>query len=132
MEKKAIIAVSNKLPVGLKANIAAVLCMSLGKSYPDLVGPPAITRDGVTITGITTIPVPILEANPEQLFDLFNANSLDLVVPFNEAAMTTKNYSDYQAKLLESQSEELQVHGILLYGDRKTINKLAGQLPLLK
>ena len=57
MEQKAVIVLCDDLPNGLKANIAAVMGMSLGRYQPDLVGPEVQTGDGATLPGITTVPV---------------------------------------------------------------------------
>ena len=82
MEIKSVILLLDSLPAGLKANIAAVLGMSLGHYYPELVGGPATTACGRELPGITTIPVPILSADETVLSEIYlTASDLDLVVP---------------------------------------------------
>ena len=63
MEYKAVIILSCDLPVGLQANIASILGMSLGHYKPELIGNIVTTSDEKEINGITTIPVPILTAD---------------------------------------------------------------------
>jgi len=109
------------------------MCMSLGRHHPELVGPPAKTADGTELLGITTIPVPILTAEAEGLTRIFSeAGALDLAIPFTEAALTTKTYADYEAKLAATAASDLGIHGLVLFGAKKAVNKLVGQLPLLR
>jgi hypothetical protein len=133
MEDKGVIVLSDTLPIGLKSNIAAVMGMSLGRYRPDLVGPMVKTADGTELPGITTIPVPVLTADEDTLARLFvDARDLEIVVPFGTAALTTKNYADYQAKLEELTDSEQGIRGLLLLGPKKPVNKLVGQLALLR
>ena len=133
MDTKSVILLLDTLPTGLKANIAAVLGMSLGRYCPELVGGPVITADGCELPGITTIPVPILSADELVLRDIFlTAGDLDLLVPFGTAALTTKDYDDYSRKLRSLAIGDQGVRGLLLCGPKKTVNKLVGQLALLR
>lgn len=137
MEMKAVIVLQDSLPVGLKTNIAGVLGMSLGRYYPELVGDPVRTAAGRELPGITTIPIPILSTDETGLAAIFHATAgaaegLDLVVPFGEAALSTKTYADYQALLATLDEAEQGVRGLLLFGAKKTVNKLVGQLALLR
>lgn len=108
--------------------------MSLGRYRPDLVGPEAQNADGTTLPGITTIPVPILTADEAAIAKIFAAaqDDLETVVPFGVAALTTKNYADYMAKLATLADAEQGIKGLLLLGGKKPVNKLVGQLPLLR
>jgi hypothetical protein len=134
MEQKAVIVLCDDLPTGLKANIAAVMGMSLGRYKPDLVGPEALTGDGTSLPGITTIPVPILTADQAGIDTIFVASrgELEMVVPFGTAALTTKNYDDYTRKLATLADTEQGIKGLLLLGPKKRVNKIVGQLPLLR
>ncbi|MCB1832516.1 DUF2000 family protein [Paracoccus alkenifer] len=79
---ESVILLLDSLPAGLKANIAAVLGMSLAHYYPEQVGSPATAACGRELPGITTIPVPILNADETVLSEIYlTASDLDLVVP---------------------------------------------------
>lgn len=133
MEMKAVILLLDSLPVGLKANIAAVLGMSLGRDHPELVGGPVRTSAGRELPGITTIPIPILSADAEGLAAIFHdPGDLDLVVPFGSAALGTKTYAEYQAALATLDEADQGVRGLLLFGAKKSVNKRVGQLALLR
>jgi hypothetical protein len=133
MNTKSVIILLDSLSSGLKSNIAAILGMSLGRYHPELVGGPVTTADGRELPGITTIPVPILGADESVLNDIFlTASDLDLVVSFGNAALTTKTYDEYRSKLGALGKSEQGVKGLLLCGPKKTVNKLVGQLALLR
>ncbi|WP_404383886.1 DUF2000 domain-containing protein [Caenispirillum salinarum] len=130
---KCIVVVDQDLPVGLKANISAVLCMSLGKGVPDLVGPPVRTGDDVEFPGITTVPVPILQAPGGDLKTLYEKTAGEaFVVAFTDAAMETKDYDSYTRRMSEKTVGDLVVYGLLIHGAKKMVNKLSGSLALLK
>ena len=54
------------------------------------------------------------------------------MVPFGIAALTTKTYADYIAKLATLANADQGIKGLLLLGPKKPVNKLVGQLPLLR
>lgn len=131
---KGIIIVDEVLPPGLKANIAAVLSLSLGKKNPAIVGHSITNSEQIELEGITQIPLPILQAAAEDIKALYLANresELYLVV-FNDSALNTKTYQEYADRLSNQPTDKMVVHGLLAYGSRKLINKVSGNLPLLR
>ena len=132
-QSKAVVVVNETLPIGLKANVASVLCMSLGRERPEVVGETVVSADGVAFPGITRIPVPILTATAYAVASLrIRAADIDFCVAFTGAALTTKTYDEYRVLLSSEQSSTMDVHGVLLFGERKAVNKLVGQFPLLR
>ena len=133
MGEKCVIILSDAVPVGLQANIASVLSLSLGCSRPDLVGETVTAADGTDIPGISRLPLPILAAPAATLADLHaEARAIPLVVPFTDAALQCKDYDSYRSRLAAQRTDEMVVHGLLLLGARKDVNRIAGQLPLLR
>lgn len=133
-QKKCIIVVQETLPLGLIANTAAVVALTLGGRL-DLLGPDLKDGSGEVHAGLTTIPVPILKASAETIASIRQrASAIDdlFVVDVTDAAQTTTNYADYEEKLGSRSSEELMYLGIGLYGDRRAINRLTGNLALLR
>lgn len=59
---------SEALPLGLKANFAAVPGMSLGSLRPDPVGADTPAACGTALAGIATVPLPVL-AGPRKAVD---------------------------------------------------------------
>lgn len=54
------------------------------------------------------------------------------VVDFTSAAQTTKTYDEYTAKMRATAANELSYLGVALYGDKSSVNRLTGKLPLLR
>lgn len=128
--------IDSELPAGFIANTAAVLALTLGKAIDGIVGPAVVDGDGSVHAGITTIPIPILKSTGATLKEFRNTISThypDLfLVDFSNAAQTTKNYGDYMKKIATFTHADLEYLGIAIYGDKKSVNKLTGSLPLLR
>lgn len=133
---KAVIIVDEELPSGVITNTAAILGMSLGKKYPEIVGRNLINKDKEIHEGITIIGLPILSADKEKLKSIrdnakqfenqiFEVNVLNLT-------RSTRSYEEYAEKLEKIANQDLEYQGILLYGEKKAINKLTGNLSLFK
>lgn len=133
---KAVIIVDAELPPGVITNTAAILGMSLGKKYPEIVGRNLINKDKEIHEGITIIGLPILSADKEKLKSIrdnakqfenqiFEVNVLNLT-------RSTRSYEEYAEKLEQVANQDLEYQGILLYGEKKAINKLTGNLSLFK
>lgn len=133
---KMVIILDEDLPLGLKANTAAVLSLTVGNKIDDLIGEDLVDKDTYIHTGLTGTPLPILKCNTKNLKELYDkAYTLRdeiLLVDITDAAQTTKNYDDYRQKLEQTANEKLQLLGIALAGSKKIINKLTGSLALLR
>ncbi|TYC61871.1 DUF2000 domain-containing protein [Rhodobacterales bacterium] len=133
MSIKPAIIVADDLPVGLKANFAAVLGMSLGKMRPDLVGPDTQTGDDITLPGITSVAIPILAAPAEDLPRLFGeAGDLPLRLAYMQAAFEARNYADYTDRISGAALADHAPKAILLGGPRKAVDRICGRLPLVR
>ncbi len=130
--------IAKELPLGLVANTAAVLGISLSKMFPqDIVGPDVLDLDGKIHVGITAQTIPVLAGSREQIKNirdiLFDVAYADIaVIDFSEVAQKCLDYEDYIKMLSSLSSEELHYLGICLYGPKKKVNKLTGNLGLLR
>lgn len=136
-ETKCVLLIDSELPLGLLANTAAVLALTIGKRVEGIIGSDVVDGSGQIHTGITTIPLPILKSTQGDLKVLKQKVSTEafqdlIVVDFSDVAQTTKTYEEYTQKIANYSSEDLHYLGIALYGDRKKINKLTGNLPLIR
>ncbi len=131
---KLAILVDKELPVGLLANSAAVLTLTLGRRLDQVIGPDVFDGSGERHIGITTVPLPILATTADVLRTLrAKANELGLlVVDFCDAAQMTTTYEDYTARLEATPEPELRYLGIAIFGPKRLVNKLVGNLPLLR
>ena len=83
-DRKCVIVVDENLPIGIIANTAAILGITLGARLPDVVGEDV--RDGQERShmGIIEFPVPILKASAEMLgklrLSLYDKEYADLTI----------------------------------------------------
>ncbi len=136
-ETKCVILLDDTLPIGLLANTAAILGLSLGKIRPELIGANTIDAAQNVHAGIISIPVPILKAASEQLADLriklYHEAFREIeVVGFTDVAQKCNQYEEYSENFKKTTPNELNYMGLGLYGPKKAINKLTGSLPLLR
>jgi len=134
---KIVIIINKELPKGLVANTAAVLGISAGKLFGDMVGHDNMDADGRMHRGITTKTVPILGGTKEEIKgirdNLYGSDYTDTtVIDFSEIAQKSLDYETYTTVLANALSSEIDYLGICIYGPVKKVNKLTGYLGLLK
>jgi hypothetical protein len=136
LDTKVAIIVDASLPIGLAANTAAVLALSLGQRIGSLIGADLKDADGSPHTGITTVPLPILTADANAVKTIRNRAVHEhdelLVVDFTDCAQHTRTYDDYAHLLEAAHDETITYLGVALHGPRKQVQKLTGSLPLLR
>ena len=125
------------LPRGLIANAAAILGITLGKKLPTIVGQSVADKDGNEHEGIIIFPVSVLAGRKELIKSLrqklFGADFNDIVtVDFSDVAQGCKTYAEYINKMSDTSESALAYFGIAICGDKKKVNRLTGNLPLLK
>ncbi len=133
---KCVIVIDEQLPVGLVANTAAILGITLGTKQDALIGADLRDSTGQQHLGITTIPIPILKASKEEIRNLRTLAAAEepeiMIVDFSSAAQSSRTYEEYAEKLAQSDAEQIDYLGIALYGDNKKVKKLTGQIALLR
>lgn len=134
-QKRYVIVIDGELPVGLVANTAAVLSLTVGRLVEGIVGPDLNDRSGIRHVGITAMPIAVLAADSGQIKEI-RERAADragiLVVDFCDVAQVCKNYDDYRMKLQETPVENLKYLGVGLFGDAREVSKLTGNLGLLR
>jgi len=134
---KCVIVIDEDLPLGIIANTAAILGITLGKHVPEIVGLDATDASGQKHLGITKIPVPILKGNKEILRELrtrlYTSDFDDIiVVDFSDVAQGCNVYDEYLEKVSTILEVEHTYLGIGIFGNKKKVNKLTGSMPLLR
>ncbi len=135
--EKCVIVIDEDMPMGIIANTAAILGITLGMKNPSVVGCDIKDADNNIHSGIIEFPVPILKSNRNSLNKLSetlkkeNYNDLT-VVDFTDLAQSCKTYDEYISKMADTPAQSLNYMGLLICGNKKKINKLTGNLPLLR
>ena len=135
--EKCVIVVDENLPLGIIANTAAILGITMGMKMPDVVGNDVLDLEGNAHTGIIQFPVPILKGNTEILKKLrtrlFEPKFSELtVVDFSDLAQGCRTYNEFIGKMANTSESRLNYIGIAVCGNKKQINKLTGSMPLLR
>lgn len=135
--KKCVMVLDQDLPVGILANTAGIMGITLGKYIPETVGDNVRDKSGKDHLGIITIPVPVLKAEKERIRKirekLYEPEFADLVVvDFSDVAQCCNVYEDYIENAADVREEDFTYYGIGICGAKKLVNKLTGNLPLLR
>ena len=136
-EQKCVLVIDAALPLGLIANTAAILGTTLGSAKPNVVGRSVTDAAGGMHLGINTVPTTVLQASEERLRELrlrlYEPEYEDLlVVDFSDVAQRIHVYEDYIAEAEQIRTDQFRYFGLALYGNKKSINRLTGMLPLLR
>ncbi len=135
--EKCVMVIDEELPLGLIANTAAIMGITLGQKLPEVVGADVSDQSGHVHLGIIEFPVPILKAGPEAIKALrerlYQPEFQDVTaVDFSDLAQSCKSYDEFIGKMARAEETELQYFGVALCGAKKKINKLTGSMPLLR
>jgi len=127
--EKCVIVIDESLPIGIIANTAAIMGISLGKNMPHVVGSDVQDLDGYRHPGIIELPVPILKSSSEKIKEL-----REKLYQEDYSELTVIDFSDLAQSYKMSQSHEssLEYFGIAICGSKKKINRLTGSMPLLR
>lgn len=124
-----------QLPPGLAANAAAAMAISLGRRFPEIVGPGVVDGEGVEHPGILNLPVPVLRAGAADLAriraEAEAAAGLEWI-DFTKVAQASKTYPEYVERLGRSRGEELACSALCLFGEDVGVARLTGGLPLYR
>lgn len=135
--EKCVMVMDEQLPLGIIANTAAIMGISLGRRRPEVVGADVYDSTGNEHPGIIEFPVPILKGSAAAIKTirerLYEPEFSDLtVVDFSDLAQGCKTYEEFTEKMKKVPEEELNYYGIAICGAKKKVNKLTGSMPLLR
>ena len=135
--EKCVMVIDENLPLGLIANTAAIMGITLGQKMPEVVGADVTDKSGRPHLGIIEFPVPILKAAPEEIKSLrerlYQPEFQDVTaVDFSDLAQGCKTYGEFIEKMALTSENGLQYFGVALCGPKKKVNKLTGSMPLLR
>ena len=135
--EKCVMVIDGQLSAGLIANTAAIMGITLGRKLPEVVGPDVRDRNGRPHLGIITFPMPVLRGSAESIWErrerLCQPEYQELtVVDFSDLAQGCKTYDEFIEKMGQIPEEALRYLGIAVCGAKKTVNRLTGNMPLLR
>lgn len=135
--EKCVMIIDEHMPLGIIANTAAILGITMGLKMPDIIGADVYDMEGNSHAGIIQFPVPMLRGDADTLKEirerLYEPGFDDVVaVDFSDLAQGCKTYDEYITKMLRASEASLQYMGIAICGSKKKVNKLTGNLPLLR
>lgn len=135
--EKCVMVVDEGLPLGVIANTAAIMGITLGKRMPEVVGADVADKSGSIHLGIIEFPVPILKGTPEKMKEirerLYQPEFQGLIaVDFSDLAQSCKTYEEFIGKMADVPECDLRYFGVAICGDKKKVNKLTGSMPLLR
>ena len=121
--EKCVMVIDESLPLGLIANTAAIMGITLGKKMPEVVGDDVTDRSGNKHLGIIEFPVPILRGSQSIIRQirekLYQPDFQDLtVVDFSGLAQGCKTYDEFVEKMGHVTESALQYLSIAV--DRKS------------
>ena len=135
--EKCVMVIDEGLPLGMIANTAAIMGITLGKKMPEVVGADVTDQSGSEHLGIIEFPVPILRGTRPDIKQirekLYQPEFQDLtVVDFSDLAQSCKTYDEFMEKMGRVSESDLQYLGVAICGSRKKVKKLTGNMPLLR
>lgn len=101
--EKCVMVIKENLPLGIIANTAAIMGITLGRNLPEVVGGDVIDQDHNIHLGIIQFPVPVLTASSAAIKEirekLYQPEYQNLtVVDFSDLAQSCKNYEEFIKK----------------------------------
>ncbi|MCB0207947.1 MAG: DUF2000 domain-containing protein [Anaerolineae bacterium] len=134
---KCVIIIDQTLPLGLIANTAAVLAMSIGNKIKGIVGEDVLDRNETLHRGITQLSIPMLKGDDERIrtirTKILEMDGDDIFyVDFCDVAQKSRDYDHYKAQLRQTAANNLHYLGLAIYGPDQAVRSLTGNLGLLR
>jgi Protein of unknown function (DUF2000) len=132
---RCVIVVDDSLPPGLAANATGMLAVTLGASVAGLPGAALVDADGDVHPGLIPQGLAVLRAPADRLSDLraLAAASEDVgVIDFPTDCQQTTDYDEVRRRVAAIPAPHLRYLAILLYGPRRAVSRLTGNLALLR
>ncbi len=133
--KKLVMVVAPNLGTGMMANRCAALSVGITGSHPEIIGTSTETADGVILGAITRMPIPIFVAKDiKALPDMENKARLQgcTTLVYLSRAQGLRSYQAYLDSIRATPYADLDIDAIAIYGDKKIVSSLTGNLAILR
>jgi hypothetical protein len=130
-----VVVVDESLPPGRAANATGMLALSLGATVAGLPGAALVDANGDAHAGLIPQGLLVLRAPANRLSQLRAraAASEDVgVIDFPTDCQQTNDYDEVRRRVAAMPTAELRYLAILLYGPRRAVSRLTGNLALLR
>ena len=132
---KIAIVVAPSLGRGEAANRCAVLATGLAARHPEIIGPDLLTADGITLPGFTQVPIAVLTLNAGKKFPEVISKADETgctLLVYLSRAQGLRSYSEYAQYIAKLPQQKLDIDAVILYGLKKSVGKITGNLPTLR
>jgi hypothetical protein len=114
-----------------KANVTAFLVSGIAATDPELVGEPYVDGSGNRYLPMFRQPIMVYAADPDELrraYDRALARDVERLALFTHDLFATPHDEANRAAVAAVAADELDLAGIALHADRKTVDKVVAKL----
>jgi hypothetical protein len=114
-----------------KANVTAFLVSGIAATDPELVGEPFVDGSGNRYLPMFRQPIMVYAADPDELrraYDRALARDVERLALFTHDLFATPHDEANRAAVAAVAADELDLAGIALHADRKTVDKVVAKL----
>jgi hypothetical protein len=132
---RCVVVVDESLPPGLAANATGMVALTLGATVAGLPGAVLVDADGDRHPGLIPQGLTVLRAPTNRLSELraqAAASEHVGVIDFPADGQQTTDYDEVRRRVARIPTVELRYLAILLYGPRRAVSRLTGNLALLR
>jgi hypothetical protein len=130
-----VVVVDESLPPGRAANATGMLALTLGATVAGLPGAALVDADGDAHPGLIPEGLLVLRAPANRLSELraqAAASGEIGVIDFPTDCQQTTDYGEVRRRVAGIHTADLRYLAILLYGARRAVSRLTGNLALLR
>jgi Protein of unknown function (DUF2000) len=132
---RCVVVIDESLPPGLAANATGMVALTLGATVAGLPGAPLVDADGEVHAAYMPQGITVLHGSAERLTTLraSAAAAEDIgVIDFPSHCQQTTDYDEVRRRVAGIPTVDLRYLAILLYGPRRAVSRLTGDLGLLR
>jgi len=130
-DDKIVLVIIDDLPVWQKLNVAAFLASAVAIKFPETHGRPFITASGTDYLPFLKHPVLIYKADDaaqiKKAFARAKERELHTGI-YTQQLFATKNEEENLKQIAASHDEDLDLAGIIIYGENKKVDKAVKDL----
>jgi len=130
-DKKIVIAILDDLATWQKLNVVSFLTSSIASRFPETHGEDLVTADGKTFLPLLKHPIVLYKATSQADLQRALRRSLDRELSigiFTKPLFDTRTGEENVAEIAKYSVDDLDLVGLIVYGDNKKVNKAIDNL----